>query len=208
MHLGENKISPGFIKIMKKILYIDVETSGLDSKTNDILQIAGLIEINGEIKEKFNYFMQPFDYTTIEESALAINKLTVAKLKTFESPRVVYFKLIKVFDKYIDKYNKKDKFSPAGYNVNFDRDFLNQFFIKNCDKYFGSYVDYHLIDPASVLALLEYKGLIELESYKLENVCDYFGIPIKSHDAMEDITATHKLIQKLCLYLQDIEGGN
>ena len=188
---------------MNKILYIDTETTSLDTVKGDIIQLAFIIEIDKVVKEQHNFFMQPFNYNTIEQSALDVNRMTVAKLKTFESPRAVYFKLTKVFDKYIDKYNKKDKFSPAGYNVSFDRGFLNQFFLKNGNKFFGSYVDYHLLDPASLLALLEYKGLISLESYKLENVCEYFGIPIKSHDAMEDINATRKLIQKLMTYLKE-----
>ena len=53
-----------------------------------------------------------------------------------------------------------------------------------------------------MLAMLEYKGLIELPGYKLANVCEYFGIPIKSHDAMSDIEATRILIQLMLDYLK------
>ena len=35
----------------KKVFWFDVETTGLDSKIHDIIQLACIIEINGEIKE-------------------------------------------------------------------------------------------------------------------------------------------------------------
>ena len=37
-----------------RILYVDVETTGLVPGKNDIVQISGLIEINKEVKEEFN----------------------------------------------------------------------------------------------------------------------------------------------------------
>jgi uncharacterized protein YprB with RNaseH-like and TPR domain len=42
--------------IKQYILFIDIESTGLDPKRNGIIQIAGIIEINGEVKEKFQIF--------------------------------------------------------------------------------------------------------------------------------------------------------
>lgn len=182
---------------MKKILWVDVESTGLDSKLNDIIQLAMMIEIDGEIKEKHNFFMQPFNYNNISMEALKVNGRTIEELQTFPTPHEQYKKVLFIFSKYINKFDKFDKFSPGGYNVQFDRNFLNEFFIKNGDKYFGSYVDYHCIDIFTVLGLLEYKKLLQIKDYHLETSCKFFDIPIKAHDAMSDIEATRELTLKI-----------
>lgn len=187
---------------MKKILYADTETTGLDPKIHDIVQLAVIIEIDGKVKEKLQWFVQPFNWKDINAEALKINGFTIEQLKTFTEPIAVYRNLILIFDKYIDRYNKNDKFGLAGYNGQFDRRMLNEFFLKNGDKYFGSYVDYHILDPASLLYLLEYKGALRLKDYHLETACKYFNIEIKAHDAMEDIIATRKLTHKLLEYIK------
>ena len=185
-----------------KVLFVDTETTGLDSKLNDVIQVAFIIEIDGKVKEKANFIMQPFRYDTITKEALEVNGLTIKKLITFPKPQETYNQIVTLFDKYINKYDKQDKFSPAGHNVTFDRNMLNQFFLKNGNKYFGSYVDYHLIDTSSLLYLLRYAGKLELESYKLETASKHFKIPLQAHNAMSDIEATRELIQKLLRYLK------
>jgi DNA polymerase-3 subunit epsilon len=176
---------------------MDSETTGLDPKRNDIIQLSIIIEIDNEIKHKEKFNIQPFDYTTIEPKALETNKLTIEQIKTFENPKDVYRKIIKIFDTYIDKYDKKDKFIASGYNVRFDMDFLREFFIKNGDKYFGSYVDYHFLDGMALVFLMRYMGKLNLENYRLETSAKHYGIDINAHDSMSDIEATRELILKI-----------
>ena len=199
---GSNRTSKTERVKMKKILWVDCESTGLDSKLNDIIQLAMMIEIDGEIKEKHNFFMQPFSYDNISMEALKINGRTIEEIKTFPMPQEVYKQVLAIFDKYINKFDKFDKFSPGGYNVGFDRGFMNEWFIKNGNKFFGSYVDYHLIDPHPVIGLLEYKGILKLENYHLETSCKFFNIEIKAHDAMSDIEATRELTLKIMEHLK------
>jgi len=187
---------------MAKVFYFDVETTGLDPKKQDIIQVAYLIEINGEVKEEGNLELQPFDYASINPKALEISHRTVEDLKTYPQPKEIYLKLGKTFAKYVDKYNKKDKFTPAGYRVEFDLGFLREFWFKNGDKYFGSYFDYHILDPITTLYLLRHKKIIELPDYHLATVCKYFGIPLQAHDALSDIKATREVIQKVLGHIQ------
>lgn len=187
---------------MAKVFYFDVETTGLDAKKQDIIQLAYLIEIDDKVIEEGNYELQPFNYATIEPKALEISKRTVEDLKTYSQPKEIYFKLIKTLDKYVDKYNKKDKFIPAGYNVNFDLQFLREFWFKNNNKYFGAYFDYHILDPITTLYLLAYKGLIKVKDYHLKTICEYFKIPIEAHDALSDIKATREVIRKVMEHIQ------
>jgi len=186
----------------KKVFWFDTETTGLDCNRNDIIQLAYLVEMNGEIKEEGNLKCQPFCYNTIDAKALEINRSSVDILKTLPIPQEMYNKLITVLDKYVDRYNKEDKYAVAGYNVRFDVDFLNRFFLKNNDKYYGAMFDYHLLSVDVLLHILDYKGLIKLDNYKLVTVCKHFGIQLNAHDALSDIKSTRQVFLKLLEYLK------
>ena len=171
---------------------------GLDAKENDILTIAGIVEIDGEVKEEFYFETQPFDYDNISKEALEINGLNLEQIKTFSMPKEVYRKLIKIFSKYINRYNKSDKFTVCGHNVRFDLDFLSEFWKKNNDKYFGSWFDYHCIDTVQILQLMQFKKAIEIENCKLVTASQKFGIDLlNAHNSLADIKATRELFYKL-----------
>lgn len=187
---------------MKKVLYFDCETTGLDPIKNDIIQIAGIIEIDGIIKEEFDYKCQPVNMENIDQKSLDIHKITLEQLKSFQPHQSVYGALISLFDKYINKYNKKDKFIPAGYNVGFDVAFLFSFFEKHGNSYCGAYLDYHKLDPLPILLMLDIKGSLKLDSFKLEQICKTFEISITAHNALSDIQATREIIQKVMTYFK------
>jgi len=181
-----------------KVLYFDVETTGRSADKNDITQISGIVEIGGKVAETFNLRCQPFSYENIEPEALEITGVSLDQLKSFPTPQEAFRDLLAVFDRHIDKYDKADKFTPAGYNVRFDLDFLQQFFIKNGQKYgSGSYQNWRAIDALPICHFLNYCGGIDLLDYKLGTVCEHYGIPIQAHDAMSDINATRELLLKL-----------
>lgn len=71
-------------------------------------------------------------------------------------------------------------------------------FFKKCgDKYFGSWVDYHKFDVATLIQFLHLKGALTLENYKLVTVAGAMGIEFKAHDAQADIQTTRKICYKL-----------
>lgn len=180
-----------------KRLYFDVETTGLDPQKQDIIQFACMVEIDGEIKEAMDITMQPFDYDAISPEALLVHGRSVEDLKTYQTPQQAYAEIVKLFGKYINKYDKSDKFQPAAYNAHFDMDFLKAFFAKNGNVYFGSYMTWRTIDPLQLLYFLDGMGEISLPDYKLETACKHFGIKIDAHDALSDVTATIELISLL-----------
>lgn len=186
-----------------KVLYFDTETTGLDPKKHSIIQISGIIEIDGEVKEEFNFRCQPDDYDTVDYEALKVNEITIEQLRTFDTPKGVYEKLIEIFSKYIDKFDPNDKFYPAGHNVSFDVEFLSEFFKRQGDVYFGSWQNYRCIDSRLVANFLTYCGIIKPEHIKLSYLCEYFKIKIRAHDALSDIKATRSLIKKLRVFLKD-----
>jgi len=181
---------------VSKIFYVDVETTGTNYQEHDIIQLAGIIEISGKIVDRFCYDIKPYRFDNVSEEALKIQGITLEDLQLGFEPAVVYGELIRKLEKYVDRYNKADKFSPAGYNTRFDCQFLKKFFERNNDKYYGSWFNWNLIDPFPVLHFLDYMGVVQLNNYKLGHVCETFGIPIdQAHNAKSDIAATRQLIQ-------------
>ena len=110
-----------------------------------------------------------------------------------------YNELTKLFGKYIDKFNKNDKFTAIGYNVKFDMDFLSNFFKKNNDKFFGSWISWYALDPMQICFFYDFIGILKLNNYKLGTVCEHFGIELDAHDALNDIRATREVMNKLKL---------
>ena len=184
-----------------KILYLDVETTGLKPDIHDIIELAYIIEVNGEIKERACLNIQPFSYDNIEPEALKVSGHTAEQLRSFLTPRDAYRIFIEALGKHVDKYDRADKFYPAGFNAGFDLEFLNQFFLKNGDKYFGSWHNWQTIDPRPILIFLNYMGKINLPKYNLEEACKHFDIPIVSHSAESDIEATRILLHKLTNFI-------
>lgn len=194
---------------MAKIFWLDLETGGVDKKINPVLQISGQIEIDGEVKESFNYFVKPFDGQVIDPEALAVSHINPEDLVTFEEPRQVLNAVKRMMDNYVSFWDKTDKFHLHGYNSRFDEDFFREFF-KNCSttekeyKYgngFGSYFWTPSIDVMQIAAreLMERRGELLLTNFKLKTVCEAFGIgeDFNWHDASVDIEATKQLYKVL-----------
>ena len=79
---------------MKKILYLDTETTGTDVRENDVIQFAGIIEIGGKIKETFDFKIRPFNLEKIDDSALSLNGFTLEGIKVFPEPKDIYSKIL------------------------------------------------------------------------------------------------------------------
>jgi len=185
-------------KIMKE-LFFDTETTGLNPKTNSIIQLAGYIKIDKEIKEEFDFRIKPYEDNNIQiQESIKIHKIPVEEMFSYPDSRDVFPKVIDLFDKYINKYDKEDKFIPAGQNVSFDIEMLYVFFLRNNNKFLGSYINFsERKDLLPLIQTLRAMGKIDIPNSKLETVCNYFGIEIESHNALSDIIATGKVFDIL-----------
>jgi len=188
---------------MCKKIYIDTETTGTDPKKHALIQLSGFILANGS-KETFNFFIKPFPQDEIDEQALAISGITIEQLETFPAPEDVFIEFIFLLSKYIDRYDKIDKFLLFGYQPKFDADFLKEFFLKNNDDYFGAWFFTPPIDTMSIAAYALQKERKYLPNFKLETVADYLKIGHgKLHDAREDIALTEMVEQATILKIQE-----
>ena len=188
---------------MKKVLWLDVETTGLDCRKHGLREVGFIIEIDGVEVDKGVFKINPFTYTTkdveIDDYALEISKVSIEDLESYDSSSYCFKELMKKLVKYVNVNDKNDCFVIAGYNTAFDIGFIKEWF-----KEMGlldSYKDlfhYKSLDVFSIVFALRHIGLNSAENDKLETMCNYFGIEIDAHNALSDIEATKKLYELIC----------
>jgi DNA polymerase III subunit epsilon len=185
---------------LAKFIYWDTETTGRFASKHDIVQLAYVIEIDGVIKEEESLFMAPIVPENIDEEALKVHSSTKAQIMSYAPAKGVFKHFVSILAKYINRYDKTDKFHPVGYNVRFDCEFVKAWFEKMGDKYYGSWFSWQMVDPLPVLHFLSVLGkLKKLPDYKLGTVCEAYQIPLgqDAHDALADVKAVKALVQKL-----------
>ena len=191
------------MKIKKKVFWFDVETTGLDHLKNGIIQLSYIIEIDGKIEKKRNFFVRPPKFTIIDNQALSVTNTKPEDLQNYMPFEIVFNNLISDLDLYVDKFETTDKFYMAGYNVTFDERFLRRFFKINNHKYFGSYFNNKKIDVFGFVDVCIYCDIIpNIKSRKLSELCDLFSIPLNAHDSSSDIQATRDLFYLLKNYIR------
>lgn len=195
---------------MRKILYLDTETGGTNPEKSALIQLSGIIEIDGVEKEKFNFYVKPFENSEVNEEALQVQNRTFEELKEdkYVNEKEVYTDFVSILDKYVNKYDKNDKFLVSGFNVNFDVNMLKAFFVRNHNPFLFSYIESpaFALDPMLIITFLQMANIIpKLENNKLGTLCKYFNIDFQAHDSLEDIVATKKLIKKIVSILETCE---
>ncbi len=183
-----------------KLIYIDVETTGIPFPESGLIQLAGAIEIPGAKPKCFQYRIRPFPGDVIEEEALEVNRITQDELKTYPAPGKVYKDFINLLTTYVDRYDRADKFHFIGYNAMFDSDHLRAWFEKNGDTYFGSWFYFPPIDVMNMAAVHLMTRRTGMKDFKLLTVAKELGLAVdetKAHDARYDIALTRKMFKVL-----------
>lgn len=183
---------------MSKIFWTDTETTGLDPSENSMIELGGIIEIDGKIKEEVNLLFQPTPGKKIEQKALTVNKRTVKEIMGFPPATVGISSLKKTLGRYINKFDQKDKFVITGFNVNFDIGFIRETFACCGDKYYGSWFFSTPFDVWSIVAMMVCFNGLRLKNYKLTTICEHFNVKLKdAHTAINDVYATRGLCRVL-----------
>lgn len=179
-----------------KLFFYDLETTGTNPGRHGIHQISGQIVVDGKTVESFDFKVQPNPKAQIEEAALAVGNVTREQVLAYPTMDKVYNQLLSMLGKYVDKYNKHDKFHLVGYNNRgFDDQFFRGFFLQNGDNYFGSWFWADSIDVLVLASLFLAPKRNTMKDFKLATVASELGIDTNGalHDASFDIEITKKV---------------
>ncbi len=180
-----------------KKLYFDTETTGVVQGKHEIIEIAGIIEIDDVVEREFKMKCQPTDWDAIDPKALEVHGHTREKLKTFKSAKWLYENLKQGFSEYINPFDKSDKFKVCGFNVDFDIGMLASFFLRQKDPYVYSFLGPYPLDVMKLAIWMNDMKLIQTENMRLETIANYFRVKINAHDSLSDIRATREIALKM-----------
>lgn len=185
-----------------KLFFFDLETTGTLVHRHGIHQISGKIVIDGEEKESFDFHVQPNPLAQIEPKALEVGGVTEEQIKAYPPMREIYCKIIQILSKYVDKYDRKDKFYLVGYNIaSFDNPFFRAFFVQNGDLYFGSWFWPNCLDVYVLATPYLADRRTEMKDFKQGTVAKALGITVddeKLHDALYDIEICKAIYGIVC----------
>ncbi|GFI01097.1 3'-5' exonuclease [Muribaculum sp. NM65_B17] len=180
-----------------KLLFFDLETTGTNPGRNGIHQISGSIVIDGKHIQDFDFHVQPNPKAVIEDAALQVAGVTREQVLAYPPMQQVYQEFVAMLGKYVDKYDKKDKFFLVGYNnAAFDNQFLRGFFLQNGDQYFGSWFWSNSIDVMVLASAYLADRRADMENFKLSTVAKFLGVSVSDdslHNALYDIELTRAI---------------
>lgn len=164
---------------------IDVETSGLDPNTNEILEFAGkLVRPRDFVVIKDLYFkVKPLHIETAHPKALQVNGYTPEKWADAIDPAEAAERIASFCEGAV----------ILGHNPRFDIGFINALLRR---YQIEKHIDYHVVD--TVTLAIEHLVPLGLDSVSLVNVCKFLGIPNDdAHTAMGDVNRCLQVYQKL-----------
>lgn len=186
---------------MSKLLFFDLETTGVKFWRNGIHQIGGIVDIDGQEVERFDIRLAPNPAATIEQEALDVAGVTLEQVQSYQPMEDGYRQLVGILSKYVNKFDKRDKMYLVGYNnAGFDNSFLRALFQQCGDKYFGSWFYPNCMDVYVMVTPFLMGVRNDMENFKLMTVAKTMGIEIdenKLHDATYDIELTRDIFYRI-----------
>jgi DNA polymerase-3 subunit epsilon len=189
------------LAMQEKIFFYDLETTGLNPRMHGIHQISGAIRIDGKVEEFFDFRMRPYEGCLVDPIALSHSGLTPKDIEVYEDPKTVFPRFLKLLKKYVDNFDKQDKFIMGGFNnAAFDNEFMREMFLRAGDKYFGSWFWADSLD-CRVLAMQHLKRIRHrMPNFKQMTVARQLGITVDEallHEAQYDVSIMMQIYDKV-----------
>ena len=179
-----------------KIFY-DVETTGENPRKHSIHQIAGLVEVDDMVQEKFNIYSRPHPNAILEPAALSVSGVTEEQILSYPSMTDAKNNFCRILAKYIDRYDKNQKAYLVGFNNRgFDDRFLRMWFTLCDDQFFGSWFWSDSRDTLVLASEYLESRRTSMPNFQLHTVAETLGIPVeksKLHDARYDVELTRQI---------------
>ncbi|MBQ0017200.1 MAG: 3'-5' exoribonuclease [Clostridiales bacterium] len=155
----------------------DLETTGLNISTCNVIEIGAVKLVDGKIVEQFSTFVNPEEH--IPEEATKTNNITDDMVK--DAPTI---------EQVIpDFYKFTDGCILVAHNIGYDFPIISRL-----AKNYG----YIMLNKQEDTLLISQKHLGQLKNHKLSTVCDFLGVSlVGAHRAVNDTVATAKVFIKL-----------
>lgn len=183
-----------------RLVFIDTETGGTDPHKHSLLSIGVVVwdKMDGIIAQK-EFFVKNTRYYVTKE-AQRINKFDRKSHNAVaQEPKEVINGLISFLSNY---FPENTGFPIVGHNIQFDINFLKEFFKKN-GRSFNNYFAHRSIDTYSIFKVMSMTGLIDKNLNSSADAFAYFNIKVQQrHSALYDCIATVELFEKLLFLLE------
>ncbi len=164
----------------EKLFFGDVETTGLSYRRHGVIQIGGILEIEGVETLRIDKEVAPFETDEIEDDALEINKRTREEILKFASPDSVHVYLVGDLEPFVGD----EMIQLVAYNAPFDEGHLIHWF----DQCGGNYHEIFAESSIDVLAMAR-ASIPGLPNYRLRTSVEGLGLEWdeeKAHAALYD----------------------
>ena len=173
----ERNKGESIIEKLSDYTIIDLETTGLDPKYDEIIELGAVRVRNGKIEETFQRLVKPDN--PIDQFITNLTGITNEMLK--DAP-----KIDKILPEYI-AFIGEDKI--VGHNVNFDINFIYDKYYEMSKKAFNnSFVD---------TLRMARKVLKELDHHRLSDLRAFYKIDSKEHRSIDDCITTFEVYNRL-----------
>ncbi|MDO4295533.1 MAG: 3'-5' exonuclease [bacterium] len=165
--------------MIQNYIAVDTETTGLNPKTDKLIEIGALKVVDGVVTERFSALVNP--HRTLTEK---VRELTGIRQEEVETAG----ELEPIFQQFLDFAGE---LPLLGHRILFDYSFLKQVAVNQRLEFERQGIDTFSISR-KLMPPERKKNLLE--------ACRYFGVtPKLSHRALADAEAAHLLYQKMLL---------
>lgn len=165
----------------------DLETTGLDSKTDSIIEIGAIKVINGQVVEKKDFIFQEFVRPYKSSVGPKITELTGITIDDVKDAR-------QMWEVTTDFLNFVGDLNLVGYNsVSFDSRFLMR-----AGRYSRTIIKNKHFDVKYYAKEILKSRRCEIQDFKLNTIAEYLGIENpRAHRALADAITTAKIFLRL-----------
>lgn len=186
---------------MNEVLFVDIETTGTDPDTHNVIEIAAEFHRDNEVVEKFHATLCDKDGSMVcNLGALKVNNTTISKLEDYTAEK----QAVHNFVDWLLKLKSHNKLQICGHNVHFDVAFLKSLLSKYNVEGWDQIVSHRHKDTFTIGEFLVNAGVLEVENLyrgnSLEKLANALGInteDLNLHSAEVDVKLTSDVYYKM-----------
>ena len=162
---------------LNDFLLLDIETTGLNPKSEKIIELGAARIREGKVVDTFSAFVNP-------GRSLSERIVELTGISDRDVENAPYIE--EIIQDFVD-FTGDDVL--LGHNLSFDYSFVKKAAVNNKLSFEKDGID---------TLRIARRFLAQLESRRLGFLCEHYQIELEAHRALNDALATHRLYQKLC----------